>query len=109
MRAWLLPACRGGVARGSTGRGPGGRGGSSFLTVPALAAGYEKPGANTVTWGLPVTVGLVTAACASSDDDAVTWEDVMDRMAWRRTAVKDSSSVVTGALSLRRRARAAAA
>ena len=32
----------------------------------------------------------------------------MERIAWWRTAVKDSSSAVTGALSLRRRARAAA-
>ena len=29
-----------------------------------LAAGYEKPGANTVTWGFPVTVFLVAVACA---------------------------------------------
>src|SRR6266851_9206125 len=49
------------------------------------------------------------AASASSDDDAVTWVDVMERTAWRQTAVKDSSSAVTRALSLRRRARAAAA
>ena len=48
------------------------------------------------------------AAIASSDDDAVTWVDVMDRIVWRRTAVKDSSSVVTGAASFRRRPRAAA-
>ena len=48
-------------------------------------------------------------ANASSDDDAVTWEDVIERIAWWRAAVKDSSSAVTGALSLRRRARAAAA
>jgi hypothetical protein len=33
----------------------------------------------------------------------------MDRTEWWRTAVKDSSSAVTGALSLRRRARACAA
>ena len=33
----------------------------------------------------------------------------MDRIAWWRPAVKDSSSAVTGALFLRRRARAAAA
>ena len=32
----------------------------------------------------------------------------MDRMAWCQTAVKDSSSAVTGAASFRRRARAAA-
>ena len=49
------------------------------------------------------------AASASSDDDAVTWETVDDRTEWWRTAVKDSSSAVTGALSLRRRARACAA
>ncbi len=48
------------------------------------------------------------APSASSDDDAVTCEDAMERIAWRQPAVKDSSSVVTGALSLRRRARAAA-
>ena len=35
----------------------------SFLTVPASAAGYEKPGANTVTCGFPVTVCLVAVAC----------------------------------------------
>src|SRR5438128_752976 len=49
------------------------------------------------------------AVIASSDDDAVTWEDVMDRIAWRHVAVKDSSSAVTGAWFLRRSARAAAA
>ena len=38
------------------------------------------------------------AAIASSDDDAVTWVDVIERIVWRRTAVKDSSSVVTGAV-----------
>src|SRR6266700_3754229 len=125
--------------------GPGGRGCSSFLPVSGCGCGYGKPGANTVTCGFPVTVGLVAAACrnfgrafcvrgewrwrpgmfrmcsaareaasaaaasASSDDDAVTWEDVIDRIVWRQTAVKDSSSAVTGALSFRRRARAAAA
>ena len=82
-----------------------------------MAPGYEKPGANTVTWGFPVTVRLVAEACANfgrafwarrecrsrpggvrgcsgaraaapaaaagaaSDDDAVTWEDVMDLIA----------------------------
>ena len=30
------------------------------------------------------------AASASSDEDAVTWEDVMDRIMWWRAAVKDS-------------------
>ena len=35
------------------------------------------------------------AASASSDEAAVTWVDVMDRIAWRRAAVKDSSSAVT--------------
>jgi hypothetical protein len=49
--------------RGSTVRGPGERGGFAFLTVPASAAGYEKPGANTVTCGFPVTVCLVAVAC----------------------------------------------
>jgi hypothetical protein len=29
------------------------------------AAGYEKPGANTVTWGFPVTVVLVAEACGN--------------------------------------------
>ena len=48
------------------------------------------------------------ALSASSDDVAVTWVDVMERIMWWRAAVKDSSSAVTGALSLRRRARAAA-
>src|SRR5438132_7829928 len=48
------------------------------------------------------------AAIASSDDDAVTWVDVMDRIMWRRTAVKDSSSAVTRTSFLLRRARAAA-
>src|SRR5262249_3080356 len=98
---------------------------------PAVAAGYEKPGANTVTCGFPVTVCLVAVACRnfgrafcarcewrwrpvmfracraaraaasaaaaspSSDDDAVTWEDVMERIAWCQTAVKDPSSAVT--------------
>ena len=52
-----------GTARGSAVRGPGGRGGFSFLAVPASAAGYEKPGANTVTCGFPVTVCLVAVAC----------------------------------------------
>jgi hypothetical protein len=49
------------------------------------------------------------AASACSDDDAVTWVDVMDRIEWCRAAVKDSSSVVTRARLLLRRARAAAA
>ena len=57
------PRVAAGMARGSTVRGPGGRGGFSFLTVPASAAGYEKPGANTVTCGFPVTVCLVAVAC----------------------------------------------
>jgi hypothetical protein len=38
--------------------GPG-RGGFSFLTGAVLARGYEKPGANAVTLGFPVTVCLV--------------------------------------------------
>ena len=103
-----------------------------------------KPGANTVTWGFPVTVVLVAVACgnfgrafclrsecrwrpgtfrtrrmaraaepavaasASSDEVAVTWVDVMERITWWRAAVKDSSSAVTGAASFLRRARAAA-
>src|SRR6266702_3452320 len=49
------------------------------------------------------------AAIASSDDVAVTWADVIERIMWRTTAVKDSSSAVTGAASSRRRARACAA
>src|SRR5271170_898352 len=49
------------------------------------------------------------AVSASTDDDAVTWEDVMERTEWRQTAVKDCSSALTGALSSRRSARAAAA
>ena len=36
------------------------------------------------------------AARASSDDDAVTWEDVTERIAWRQTAVNDSSSMAAG-------------
>src|SRR5450755_3404833 len=48
------------------------------------------------------------ALSASSDEVAVTWVDVMERIMWWRAAVKDSSSAVTGAASLRRRARAAA-
>jgi hypothetical protein len=48
------------------------------------------------------------AAIASSDDEAVTWVDVMERTEWRQTAVKDSSSAVTRAWFLRRSARAAA-
>jgi hypothetical protein len=35
------------------------------------------------------------AVICSSDDVAVTWVEVMDRMAWCRAAVKDSSSAVT--------------
>jgi hypothetical protein len=54
-------------------RGPGGRGGSSFLPGSGCGCGYENPEANTVTCGFPATI-------ASSDDDAVTWEDVMDRV-----------------------------
>ena len=49
------------------------------------------------------------AASASSDEDAVTWLDVMERIVWWRAAVKDSSSAVTGAASFLRSARAAAA
>jgi hypothetical protein len=54
-------------------------------------------------------VASAAAASAFSDDEAVTWVDVMDRMAWRRAAVKDSSSAVTRARLWRRSARAAAA
>jgi hypothetical protein len=58
------PRVAAGMARGSAVRGPGGRAVFSFLTgVPAAAAGYEKPGANTVTCGFPVTVCLVAVAC----------------------------------------------
>ena len=49
------------------------------------------------------------AAIASSDEAAVTWVDSMERSMWRRAAVKDSSSAVTGTASRRRSARAAAA
>ena len=38
------------------------RGGSSFPWGYGVAAGYEKPGANTVTWGFPVMVVLVAEA-----------------------------------------------
>jgi len=48
------------------------------------------------------------AASASSDEVAVTCVDVIDRMAWRMPAVKDSSSAVTPCRLRRRRARAAA-
>ncbi len=48
------------------------------------------------------------AASACSDEEAVTCEDVMDRMAWRTPAVNDSSSAVARAWFLRRSARAAA-
>ena len=37
------------------------------------------------------------AESARSDEEAVTCEDVMDRMAWRTPAVNDSSSAVTRA------------
>jgi hypothetical protein len=83
-----------------------------------LAVVNAALGANTVTWGFPVTVCLVAEACAnfgrafcarrecrwrpgtlrmcraaraaasaaaasaSSDDEAVSWEDVMERIAW---------------------------
>lgn len=56
-----------------------------------------------------VAVASAAAVSACSDDQAVTCVDVMDRMAWCRPAVKDSSSAVIGARDLRRRARAAAA
>ncbi len=49
------------------------------------------------------------AVIASSDEVAVTWVDSMERSMWRRAAVKDSSSAVTGTASWRRSARAAAA
>jgi hypothetical protein len=42
------------------------------------------------------------AASAGSDEEAVTCEDAMDRMAWRTPAVNDSSSAVTRAWFLRR-------
>ena len=61
-RAWLTPACRGGVARGSTVRGPAQTGRFLLSLGYGVAAGYEKPGANTVTWGFPVTVVLVAEA-----------------------------------------------
>jgi hypothetical protein len=43
------------------------------------------------------------AAMAWRDETAVTWVVSMERMAWCRAAVKDSSSAVTGFASLRRR------
>jgi hypothetical protein len=49
------------------------------------------------------------AAIASNDEAAVTCVHVIDRIAWRRPAVKDSSSALTGVRGLRRSARAAAA
>jgi hypothetical protein len=55
------------------------------------------------------TAESAVAAIASSDEAVVTWVDVIDRIAWRRPAVKDSSSAVTGVRDLRRSARAAAA
>jgi hypothetical protein len=48
------------------------------------------------------------AAIASSDEVAVTCVDVIDRIAWRTPAVKDSSSAVTSCRLRRRRARAPA-
>ena len=45
---------------------------------------------------------------AASEDVAVTWVVSMERTAWCQAAVKDSSSAVTGCVSVRRRARAAA-
>jgi hypothetical protein len=48
------------------------------------------------------------AASAGSDEEAATCDDVMDRIAWCRPAVKDSSSAVAMARFLRRSARAAA-
>jgi len=47
------------------------------------------------------------AATAFSDDVAVTWEAVMERIMCWRAAVKDSSSVVAGVPPFLRRARAA--
>ena len=53
-------------ARGSTGRGPG-AGGAVLLPdgFPVLAAGYGNPGANTLTWDLPVMVCLVAEVCGN--------------------------------------------
>ena len=62
-RAWLTPACRGGGgARFHGPQAPRRRGGSSYPWGYGVAAGYEKPDANTVTWGFPVTVVLVAEA-----------------------------------------------
>src|SRR5512140_726638 len=116
------------MARGSTGRGSRLAGAGFLLPAAGPGPGQQEPGANTVTWGFPVTVVLVAVACgnvgrafcarsecrcrpgrlracrqaraaesaaaasASSVEVAVTWVDVMDRMAWCRPAVKDSSS-----------------
>src|SRR6266576_5496976 len=132
VRAWFTPECRGGDgARFHGPRVPAGRGGFPPSCRRAWGRGQEKPGANTVTGGFPVTVVPVAVACgnlgrafcarsecrcrpgrlrvcrharaaesaaaaiASSDEEAVTCVDVIDRIAWRRPAVKDSSSAVT--------------
>src|SRR6266566_5101774 len=73
------------------------------LRFLCLAAVNARLGANTVIWGFPVMVCLVLEACGNFGP--AFWA----RTECWRTAVKDSSSVVTGALSLRRRARACAA
>jgi hypothetical protein len=115
--------CRGGGRRAvPRSAAPAGGAVSPSWRVPAAAVGQEKPGANMVTCGFPVTVCLVAVACrnfgpafrarfewrclpgtfrvcraaraaaspataiASSDDVAVSWEDVMERIACRQTA-----------------------
>ena len=42
---------------------PRGGGGSSFLAAVLPGPAYLVSGANTVTWGFPVTVCLVAAVC----------------------------------------------
>jgi hypothetical protein len=49
------------------------------------------------------------AASACTDAEAVTWDQLIDRIAWWRTAVKEISSAVTGLLPSRVAARTAAA
>ena len=59
----FCPRVAAGLARGSTVRVPAWRGGSSFLAAVLPGPAYLVSGANTVTWGFPVTVCLVAAVC----------------------------------------------
>ena len=70
------------------------------LRVPLASRDVQERGAARAA-------ASAAAASAFSDNEAVTLEDAIERMAWCRAVVKDSSSAVTG--PLRRRARAAAA